>query len=60
MVETINKLNRVSRQLLQTYGREPSTEEIAEHTGIPKTSVAVMISTARKKVMTELKRRMKL
>ena len=29
MVETINKLIRVSRQLLQTYGREPSPEEIA-------------------------------
>ena len=34
MVETINKLNRVSRQLLQTYGREPSTEEIAEEMGV--------------------------
>ncbi|MCI8609344.1 MAG: RNA polymerase sigma factor RpoD [Firmicutes bacterium] len=30
MVETINKLIRVSRQLLQTYGREPTPEEIAE------------------------------
>ena len=29
MVETINKLIRVSRQLLQTYGREPTPEEIA-------------------------------
>ena len=34
MVETINKLKRVSRQLLQTYGREPSPEEIAEEMGI--------------------------
>ncbi|MBQ4650494.1 MAG: sigma-70 family RNA polymerase sigma factor, partial [Firmicutes bacterium] len=33
MVETINKLIRVSRQLLQTYGREPSPEEIAEEMG---------------------------
>ncbi len=30
MVETINKLIRLSRQLLQTYGREPSPEEIAK------------------------------
>ncbi|WP_161873345.1 RNA polymerase sigma factor RpoD [Ihubacter sp. rT4E-8] len=30
MVETINKLIRVSRQLLQTYGREPTPEEIAK------------------------------
>jgi RNA polymerase primary sigma factor len=34
MVETINKLIRVSRQLLQTYGREPSPEEIALEMGI--------------------------
>ena len=34
MVETINKLIRVSRQLLQTYGREPSPEEIAKGMGI--------------------------
>ena len=34
MVETINKLIRVSRQLLQTYGREPSPEEIAVEMGI--------------------------
>ncbi len=34
MVETINKLIRVSRQLLQTYGREPSPEEIGLEMGI--------------------------
>ncbi len=34
MVETINKLIRVSRQLLQEFGREPSPEEIAEAMGI--------------------------
>ncbi|MBQ1959301.1 MAG: sigma-70 family RNA polymerase sigma factor, partial [Firmicutes bacterium] len=34
MVETINKLIRVSRQLLQIYGREPSPEEIADEMGI--------------------------
>lgn len=34
MVETINKLIRVSRQLLQTYGREPTPEEIAREMGI--------------------------
>lgn len=34
MVETINKLIRVLRQLLQTYGREPTPEEIAEEMGI--------------------------
>ncbi len=34
MVETINKLIRVSRQLLQNFGREPSPEEIAKEMGI--------------------------
>lgn len=34
MVETINKLIRVSRQLLQEFGREPTPEEIAEAMGI--------------------------
>ena len=33
-VETINKLIRVSRQLLQTYGREPTPEEIAQEMGL--------------------------
>ncbi len=35
MVETINKLTRVSRQLLQELGREPSPDEIAEEMGMP-------------------------
>ena len=35
MVETINKLVRVSRQLLQTLGRDPSPEEIAKEMDIP-------------------------
>ena len=34
IVETINKLIRVSRQLLQTYGREPTPDEIAKEMGI--------------------------
>jgi len=39
MVETINKLIRVSRQLLQELGREPSTEEIAAEMDIPEERV---------------------
>jgi RNA polymerase primary sigma factor len=35
MVETINKLVRISRQLLQELGREPTAEEIAEAMGLP-------------------------
>lgn len=39
MVETINKLIRVSRQLLQEYGREPRPEEIAREMGITEEKV---------------------
>ncbi len=39
MVETINKLIKVSRSLLQTLGREPTSEEIAEAMGIPESRV---------------------
>ena len=40
MVETINKLGRVSRNLLQTLGREPSAAEIAEKMGITEDKIA--------------------
>ena len=61
LTETVALLKPRERQLFEMRQTEGlSTEEIAEHTGIPKTSVAVMISTARKKVLTELKKRMKL
>ena len=39
MVETINKVGRVSRLLLQEYGREPTPEEIAKEMGIPEARV---------------------
>jgi RNA polymerase primary sigma factor len=39
MVETINKLIRISRQLLQEYGREPTTAEIAKEMGISEEKV---------------------
>ena len=39
MVETINKVGRVSRLLLQEYGREPTPEEIAKEMGIPESRV---------------------
>ena len=47
MVETINKLIRVSRQLLQEYGREPQPEEIAEVMGIPEDKVREIIRSRR-------------
>jgi RNA polymerase primary sigma factor len=39
MVETINKQVRISRQLLQTYGREPTPEEIANEMGVTEDKV---------------------
>lgn len=53
MVETINKLIRVSRQLLQEYGREPLPEEIAEEMGIPEEKVREIIKIAQEPVSLE-------
>ena len=50
MVETINKLIRVSRQLLQEYGREPLPEEIAAEMGIPEDKVREIIKIAQEPV----------
>ena len=53
MVETINKLIRVSRQLLQEYGREPLPEEIAAEMGIPEDKVREIIKIAQEPVSLE-------
>jgi len=53
MVETINKLIRVSRQLLQEYGREPLPEEIADQMGIPEEKVREIIKIAQEPVSLE-------
>jgi len=53
MVETINKLIRVSRQLLQENGREPSPEEIAEEMGISVEKVREIIKIAQEPVSLE-------
>ncbi|MDD7413870.1 MAG: RNA polymerase sigma factor RpoD [Eubacteriales bacterium] len=53
MVETINKLIRVSRQLLQEYGREPQPEEIAEVMGISEDKVREIIKIAQEPVSLE-------
>ena len=53
MVETINKLIRVSRQLLQEYGREPLPEEIAEEMGIPEEKVREIMRVAQEPVSLE-------
>ena len=53
MVETINKLIRVSRQLLQEYGREPTPEEIAKYMGISENKVREIIKIAQEPVSLE-------
>jgi len=46
MVETINKLRKISRQLLQELSRKPSEAEISERSGIPVEKVREIIKTA--------------
>ncbi len=53
MVETINKLIRVSRQLLQTLGREPTAEEIAQEMNLPVERVREIIKIAQEPVSLE-------
>ena len=53
MVETINKLIRVSRQLLQELGREPLPEEIAEEMGMPVERVREILKISQEPVSLE-------
>ena len=53
MVETINKLIRVSRQLLQEYGREPSPDEIAAEMDISEEKVREILKIAQEPVSLE-------
>lgn len=53
MVETINKLIRISRQLLQELGREPSPEEIAEEMGMPVERVREILKISQEPVSLE-------
>ena len=58
--ETLDLLKPRERQLFEMRQIESlSVEEVSEQTGIPKPAVIAMVSAARKKVFTELKRRMK-
>jgi len=53
MVETINKLVRISRQLLQELGREPAPEEIAQKMGIQVDKVREILKTAQEPLSLE-------
>ncbi|MEM7697993.1 MAG: RNA polymerase sigma factor RpoD [Verrucomicrobiota bacterium] len=50
MIETINKLMRVQKQLVQEYGREPSSEEIAEEIHLPVERVRAVLKMAQQPV----------
>jgi RNA polymerase primary sigma factor len=50
MIETINKLMRVQKQLVQEYGREPSPEEIAEEIHLPVERVRAVLKMAQQPI----------
>jgi RNA polymerase primary sigma factor len=53
MIETINKLNRVSRQMLQEMGREPQPEELAERMMMPEDKVRKVLKIAKEPISME-------
>lgn len=53
MIETINKLNRVSRQMLQEMGREPNPEELAERLEMPEDKVRKVLKIAKEPISME-------
>jgi len=54
MIETINKLLRVSRRLSQEYGREPTSKEIGEKMGMPPEKVREIVKVAQLPISLEL------
>ena len=50
MIETINKLNRVSRQMLQDMGRDPTPEELAVRMGMPEEKVRKVMKIAKEPI----------
>tara|TARA_Y200000002_G_C22672967_1_gene660873 strand:+ start:787 stop:2586 length:1800 start_codon:yes stop_codon:yes gene_type:complete len=53
MIETINKLNRISRQMLQENGREPTPEELSEKMDMPEDKVRKVLKIAKEPISTE-------
>ncbi|MDE0154898.1 MAG: RNA polymerase sigma factor RpoD [Gammaproteobacteria bacterium] len=53
MIETINKLNRISRQILQEQGREPTPEELAEKMDMPEEKVRKVLKIAKEPISME-------
>ncbi len=53
MIETINKLNRISRQMLQEMGREPIPEELAERMQMPEDKIRKVLKIAKEPISME-------
>jgi len=53
MIETINKLNRISRQMLQEMGREPTPEELGERMEMPEDKVRRVLKIAKEPISME-------
>ena len=53
MIETINKLNRISRQMLQEKGREPTPEELAFKMGLPEEKIRKVMKIAKEPISLE-------
>ncbi|GIX29843.1 MAG: RNA polymerase sigma factor RpoD [Porticoccaceae bacterium] len=53
MIETINKLNRISRQLLQELGREPTPEELSERMDMPEEKIRKVLKIAKEPISME-------
>ena len=53
MIETINKLNRISRQMLQEMGREPTAEELAKEMEMPEDKVRKVLKIAKEPISME-------
>ena len=53
MIETINKLNRISRQMLQEMGREPLPDELAERMELPEDTVRKVLKIAKEPISME-------
>ncbi len=53
MIETINKLNRISRQMLQEMGREPSPEELGERMEMPEDKIRKVLKIAKEPISME-------
>jgi len=53
MIETINKLNRISRQMLQEMGREPTPEELGERLDMPEDKVRKVLKIAKEPISME-------